>query len=123
MKIQKRLIILVTFLFFLMVLAVVPASAGGFDLTGSWRCDDGGTYYVRQAGNEIWWYGESGDGGRSWSNVFYGYIQGNRIVGKWADVPHGQNQGLGEMTMEIQAINRLKAMRKTGGFGGSEWTR
>ncbi|WCK53301.1 hypothetical protein PP175_18140 [Aneurinibacillus sp. Ricciae_BoGa-3] len=25
------------------------------NLTGIWRADDGGIYYIRQAGDEIWW--------------------------------------------------------------------
>lgn len=29
------------------------------DLTGVWSCDDGGTYFIRQVGNIVWWYGES----------------------------------------------------------------
>jgi hypothetical protein len=31
------------------------------DLTGRWVCDDGGTYFVRQVGDEVWWTGKSGE--------------------------------------------------------------
>lgn len=93
------------------------------NLTGTWHCDDGGNYFIRQVGNELWWYGQSGDGGKTWSNVFHGQIQKNRAVGKWADVPHGQTQNFGEMTIEILGANKLKTTQKTGGFGGSGWTR
>ncbi len=93
------------------------------DLTGRWRCNDGGTYYLRQVGNQLWWYGQSGDGGNSWSNVLSGQIEGGQVSGRWADVPHGRIMGSGEMTLQIVAPNLLRAINRTGGFGGSEWTR
>jgi hypothetical protein len=30
-----------------------------FNLTGTWIANDGGTYYIRQTGNELWWAGFS----------------------------------------------------------------
>ena len=93
------------------------------DLTGRWTANDGGTYYIRQLGAELWWYGESGDGGNNWSNVLHATLQGNRAVGRWADVPHGGIHGAGEMELQVVSPNRLVATRKTGGFGGTEWTR
>lgn len=93
------------------------------NLTGRWSANDGGTYYLRQIGNELWWYGRSSDGGVTWSNVLYASIQGNRVVGRWADVPQGRIAGAGEMEITIASPDRLTATRRTGGFGGSEWTR
>lgn len=101
------------------VLVAVPVS----DLTGKWQCDDGGTYFVRQVGEEVWWYGESSDGGNSWSNIFHGRFQGNQIVGGWVDVPRGQARNSGEMTLERVEPNQFRAISRTGGFGGSTWTR
>jgi len=92
-------------------------------LTGKWFCNDGGSYFIRQVGNEIWWHGISGDGGATWSNVFHGRLNGDQISGRWADVPQGRVQNAGEMTIQILGNNKFKAIRKTGGFGGSEWTR
>ncbi|MFQ5648578.1 MAG: hypothetical protein ACE5IY_01430 [bacterium] len=92
------------------------------DLSGQWHCNDGGTYFLRQVGDELWWYGQSPDGGKSWSNVFHGELNGNQIVGKWANVPHGRTQNAGEMTLEI-VDGKLKATRRTGDFGGNEWSR
>jgi hypothetical protein len=103
--------------------APAPIAAAPLNLTGVWSGDDGGTYYLRQIGDRLWWYGQSGDGGRAWTNVLHGGIQGNRITGSWADVPHGQIQNAGEMELAIMSPDRLMATRKTGGFGGSVWTR
>lgn len=93
------------------------------NLSGQWRGNDGGTYYVNQVGNTVWWYGESGDGGATWTNVFHGTVQGNRIVGDWSDVPKGRINQSGEMELQIDSAGRVSAIRKTGGFGGSVWTR
>ena len=93
------------------------------NLTGQWRANDNGFYYIRQVGNEIWWYGESSNGGSSWSNVFHGYINGNKIEGSWVDVPKGGIRQNGEIVLEVVSSRRLRAVSRTGGFGGNEWTR
>lgn len=93
------------------------------NLSGRWRGDDGGTYYIKQIGNELWWYGESADKGASWTNVFHGYIGKQEVAGKWADTPKGRVNSGGEMAVQIVSSNRLVAARKTGGFGGGAWTR
>ena len=98
----------------------VPVS---MNLTGRWRCNDGGAYFIRQVDSELWWYGQSSDGGATWSNVFHGRIQGNRVVGRWADVPQGRLRNAGEMSLQILGNRGLKAIQRTGGFGGSEWSR
>ena len=92
-------------------------------LTGKWLCNDGGTYFIRQIGSEIWWHGLSRDGGATWSNVFHGQLNGKQFSGRWADVPQGRIQGSGEITLQILGHNKFKAIRKTGGFGGNMWTR
>jgi hypothetical protein len=90
-------------------------------LSGLYKCNDGGTYYVRQNGNNLWWYGESGDG-VGWTNVFKGTIRGREISGTWVDVPKGNNQGRGVMNLRVSG-SKLISTYKTGGFSGSEWTR
>ena len=93
------------------------------DLTGQWNCDDGGTYFLRQIGNVLWWYGASADAGASWSNIFWGNIQGDQIAGEWADVPKGNILGGGEMSLVLESAFTLKVISKTGGFGGNTWNR
>ena len=93
------------------------------NLTGVWNCNDGGVYFIRQVGNQLWWYGQSSDGGNTWSNVFQGTIRGNRIIGSWADVPKGSIRGYGEMTLSISRSNRLRKISGGQNFGGSVWSR
>ncbi len=90
------------------------------DLSGSWLGDDGGAYYVRQRGNQIVWFGERGT---TWSNVFVGTLEGDRIRGHWADVPKTGSNRAGELTLELPNHYRLRREAVTGGFGGTSWDR
>ena len=103
--------------------AIPRTLSASFNLTGRWRSNDGGAYFLRQVGTQLWWYGQSGDNGRTWTNVFQGRIEGSQVIGSWADVPHGQIMHNGEMSLQIVAPNFLRAVNRTGGFGGSEWSR
>jgi hypothetical protein len=94
----------------------------GVIVTATYSCDDGGTYYVRQVGNQIWWYGESGDGGATWSNVFSGTRSGNTVTGNWADVPKGIIRGTGRLILHVDSPTSFHATGKSGGFGGSKWS-
>lgn len=94
------------------------------DLTGKWSCDDGGTFYLRQIGNSLYWYGECDKIEPAWSNILTARIKGDQIRGNWVDVPKGRNMGSGNLHLAIkQGGNVLVAIDKTGGFGGSRWTR
>jgi hypothetical protein len=58
------------------------------------------------------------------SNVFFGSISGDRIVGNWYDIPKSKAANLGQMELKISANGRvLEATRKRGPFGGSRWTK
>jgi|GEM_PF-2044013 len=111
----------------LVILAVIFLSAVSqaytADLTGTWIGNDGGKYYIRQLNNEVWWYGENSPTSPAWSNIAFGNIMGNEIMLKWADVPKGRIMNAGTMTLEIISPNKIVARYKTGGFGGSEWTK
>jgi hypothetical protein len=94
------------------------------DLSGTWRGNDGGTYYLRQDGSKLYWYGERGDEDPVWSNVFVGKVARGTVTGNWMDVPKGRARNEGELALKItNSGNTLKATRKTGGFGGSTWNR
>jgi hypothetical protein len=107
------------------VLAAAPIATAWANLTGRWTCNDGGTYYLRQIGKEIHWYGQADFSGQpAWANVFSGSIRDSRITGKWADVPKGRSSGAGELVLEIRNQgNVLRCVEKTGGFKGSRWVR
>lgn len=100
-----------------------PAQTFSGDLSGRWNGNDDGRYFMRQVGSDLWWYGMSGDGGASWTNVFQGRVEGSQVRGRWADVPQGRAMNQGELNLQIVSPNQLRATQRTGGFGGSEWTR
>ncbi len=103
---------------------IKPAIGNEVSLTGVWNCDDKGTYYLRQIGNTLWWYGEQKSNNLLWSNVAHGTITDNTINLEWVDVPKGSNQFSGTlMTLNIDSNNQLRAVYKKEGFGGSVWTR
>jgi hypothetical protein len=79
---------------------------------------------LRQTGRQVRWYGEAADAQPAWSNVFSGRINQDRIKGSWADVPKGRTAGSGDLELIIEEDGTLlRAVNKTGGFGGSRWTR
>ena len=95
-------------------------------LTGMWKGQDQGTYYVRQIGNDILWMGMSPDEGKTWTNTFVGKINGDIVSGKWTDVPRGKIvQGVGTLTLKVSTEGDKYFMQKTGStgtpFGTSTW--
>jgi hypothetical protein len=114
---------------------VVPTASvsGGYkpgpgDLTGVWSSDDGGVYYLRQIGDQVWWMGLSDRGqGFNFANVFWGRLSGRSFSGEWVDVPRGILLSSGVLTLAIDPtsgiIAEFRRIRETGGFGGSSWRR
>lgn len=56
-----------------------PTPSQSQDLTGFYRGSNNGFYYLRQIDNEIFWFGEEGNG--VWANVFYGQLNGSTVAG------------------------------------------
>ncbi len=102
---------------------MIVFAAQAVDLTGVWQCSDGGTYYIRQLGLTVWWYGEASAKAPDWSNVAHGKIKGNIIELEWSDVAKGAADSKGALTHKIASENRLALVKETGGFLGSEWSR
>jgi hypothetical protein len=93
-------------------------------LTGVWRANDGGTYYLRQVGNILWWSGMSADDGRTFNNIFRGTVTSatNTINGSWMDVPRGTIMGQGELSLRIVNPSAIQKVSQTGsGFGATTW--
>jgi len=95
-------------------------------ITGIWKCNDGGTYYVRQIGKIVWWMGISNDGGNLFTNVFRGKIQESQIDGEWTDVPRGSILNNGTLALRIimdsdKNASNLQKISASGGFSGSAW--
>ena len=99
------------------------------DLTGDWQCNDGGIYYLRQRGTEVFWYGERTPTNPNFSNVYRGvnslsgFFVGSQITGNWVDVPKGVIASGGTLNLRIDSPTQLTRISATGGFGGSVWTK
>src|SRR5689334_9951435 len=65
------------------------------NLTGAWGANDGGTYYIRNIGNDVWWLGlSSNDDGKTFATVLKEQINVNNktITSDWSDIPRGNNE-------------------------------
>jgi hypothetical protein len=100
-----------------------------FDLTGTWRGDDGGIYYIRHLNNnKIWWVGLSDNGsGHNWTNVFEGEVSYDwsgavEVSGKWFDVPRGTARNHGILGFTVRVGNLVKTYQDNG-FGANTLTR
>jgi hypothetical protein len=101
------------------------------DLTGTWKGDDNGVYYLRQLGDQVWWLGMSGIGGplvargTDWTNVYHGTLAGGTVTGTYADVPGGKIQDNGPVVLKLTSTSgggmslvRTDPLLSTG-FGGT----
>ncbi|MFB2348487.1 hypothetical protein [Priestia megaterium] len=109
-----------------------------WNLTGIWKCDDGGIYYVRQVNRNnitgIAWLGLSEGGrGETFSNVYCGAVQRSTasggepsfvIRGNWTDVPLGKTRNSGSLYLQIDKVGRkITVIQKDKKFSGSSWTK
>jgi len=93
-------------------------------ISGVYTCSEGGTYYVKSDGKNLYWVGESADGGKSWTNIFIGKVEGSKVKGKWYDLPKGRNGGSGDLEVLLAAdCMSFNWVEGTGGFGGRQWKR
>jgi hypothetical protein len=109
-----------------------PADVG--ELTGAWAGNDSGTYYIRQVGDCVWWFGtevrdvELGPvNQRGFANVASGRIVGTQVDLEWVDVPLGDTVNGGGLTFVYdEALGELTLAEQRGGelpFGGTVLTR
>lgn len=104
----------------LLTIGIVIANSGHAQLTGEWKDDNGACYKIRQIDNRIYW---SMDGSPRVINVFTGYIAGNYITGTWADVPGGDLQNSGTLSLRIDNNNQMTVIGQSRTYGGSVLTR
>ena len=96
------------------------------DITGKWNGNDGGFYYIRQIGNDIWWFGTNvftaGPEFNTFSNVLHGTRNGLTIDAKWQDVPLGDTKSKGDISLTIAPTGeKITKNSASGGFGGNSW--
>lgn len=94
------------------------------DLTGWYWAQPEGRYYIRQVGNQIYWFGENDAVPATWTNVAYSTINGNIVDVNWADVPIGQTMNSGTVELIVNWQNQmsnstplLTVQQQTGDFG------
>jgi hypothetical protein len=100
-------------------------------LTGVWKSNDGGKYYLRHNGNVVWWIGLSGgNDGRTYSNTFRGTITtlpgfDGVIDGEFVDVPRGAIMNSGKLLLDITQGHQgdLRLRKISGAFGTDTWTK
>lgn len=117
---MKKAILVMLAVFLMMSCVSVVAAA---DISGTWSCNDGGTYYIRQLDEDIYWYGEADPNHPTWSNVAKGRLEGNKIYLEWADVPKGTIMSSGILVLRVMNNHKIVRTEVSGGFGGSQWTR
>ena len=113
----------------------VPDLADGvdpFNITGVWECNDGGIYYIRNLGREVWWFGHGVHPHQSFANVAYGRVEGDGdtrlLTLRWADVPAGATNIYGRLVLQLSfsiqlnRVTHMSAAERSGNFGGSLWT-
>jgi hypothetical protein len=110
------------------------------NLNGTWSGNDGGTYWLHQVGNCLWWSGSSGQPdtpnmGRDFSNVFLGRIGKDastgavQVVGYWADVPRGGTNNFGTLVLGGLRLDNsgvyvsFSKVKSVGGFSATSWRR
>ncbi len=108
----------------LFLLSLIPAlGAEARDLTGVWRTSGGPTFYVRQLGFEIWWFGQQAPANPGWTNVAHGSMDGNLVHVKWVDVPMGSSRHQGTLTLRVVESNHLKVVDNPDDFLNADWYR
>lgn len=110
-------------------------STQNINLTGIWKANDGGTYYIRNMGDDVWWLGiSSKDAGKTFSNVLRGQIfeNNNTIVADWTDIPMGSNMYYGKLILNIDSnvtLNKINESSYSSNgsssccFGATTWQR
>jgi TIR domain len=106
--------------------------ADPFNITGVWECNDGGIYYVRNLGREVWWFGHGVHPHQSFANVAYGQVEGEgdkrTLKLRWADVPAGTTNIYGRLVLLLSfsiqqnRVTHMSATESSGRFGGEHWT-
>ena len=106
---------------------IVPCDPN--DLTGKWSANDGATYFIRQIGNKLWWFGASSlQEGIPFSNVLHGEVYGGGSIqpyiwGEWQDVPFGNNRWSGQLFINVDPSGQKLFKTSGEGFSATEWTK
>jgi len=117
---SRRGVIIVVLAMFLLTLVPQMSRAQAYDLTGSWKDENGITYCMKQLGNKLFW---NMDDRPRVHNVFYGLVTEGYIAGEWADLPGGEKTGSGTLTLRIESNDRFVKIDQSTEYFCSVWTR
>lgn len=95
------------------------------DLTGTWSCQDGLTYYFTQVGNTLFIAGNNNSVG-GFKNVGFGIINSNTqsVILQWADTPNSNGFGNnGILYMDASVNNQLTKKAGDARYGIGDFTR
>jgi hypothetical protein len=98
-------------------------AAQAIDLSGIWSTQTGATFYVRQIGSQIWWYGTQSLINPRWTNVASGEIYGNAVRVHWVDVPQGTTASSGNLTLTAVDSRHLIVSENPDRFLSADWFR
>lgn len=93
------------------------------NLTGTWKCDDDGTYRITQTGSRIHWVATSADQGKDWTHEFDGTLEGDTLSGHYQDRPPGAQRNNGDLVFKVIDENRFTLVRSSRPFGGKVCSR
>src|SRR5439155_26039479 len=79
-NLKKGSIMLKKLMICLSLLVAIPLAAYAQNIDGVWHDARGVPYYIRQVGNEIWWFGENQPLAPVFSNVAHGKIDIGRVL-------------------------------------------
>jgi hypothetical protein len=95
------------------------------NIAGTYKCNDGGIYYIGQNGSQVVWLGERSVEGSQFANVFKGTISGNVITGDFWDIPKfnttpAQTANKGRLVLRL-TNGALTISPPASNFGGFSW--
>lgn len=79
------------------------------DVSGTWKGDKGGTFYLSQDRGRLYWYAEQLTRNPYWAHVFVGKFndRDNEISGEWFDVPKGKKRERGRLEAELSESGNI----------------
>jgi hypothetical protein len=118
-----RAILYAVSLFAVAAAGIDTGLAQAIDLTGVWHTGGGATFFVRQIGSEIWWYGTQSPTQPRWSNVASGRLDGNVIRVQWVDIPQATSRNSGTLALRVLDANHLVVSDNPNNFIADDWSR
>ena len=91
------------------------------DLSGAWATSDGGTCYVRQLYDDVWFFWSRPYRDFAYSTVFRGTRNGNQVSGEWIDVPYGDRTESGRLALTLDPGTLRFTPDRGSAFAGIVW--